>query len=122
MADEFIIAAIRRWIKVKQYADRFSQDWNQKLWEALRIIHHQLFLATFQELVEIGRATTAEANKDNEPDEKTKQRIREIGQKLWDAGEIDMMRAVFYPVVNSVGPEFNSELESMWTGIGTWER
>lgn len=62
-----------------------------------------------------------EANIDKEPDEETAQKIRAIGQILWDAGGIDMMRAVFYPVVNSVRiPEFNTQLSSLWSGVGTW--
>lgn len=104
-------------------AERACKDWSQKLWEALRIVHHQLFMDSYVELTQIGRTMTAPANINKEPDEETNQKIRVVGQKLWDVDGIDMMRAVFCPVVNSIRvPELNSRLEVLWSGIGTWRR
>ena len=48
------------------------------------------------------------------------ERVREIGQTLWDAGRHDLMAAVFYRVIAIVGVEKTGALERAWTGIGDW--
>jgi hypothetical protein len=47
-------------------------------------------------------------------------RTREIGKELHEIGGISLMQAVFYRVLNHIGPHTCRALEFAWSYIGDW--